>query len=185
MRFRFGLCLVLAVALVLGTAAVASAYQGFDADVVSVVGQQTTYGRIFVSGDKMRLEKAGMTAITRMDKQVVWLLMPRDKMYIEQAFRPENIVPASEATSGELERTPLGKETVNGRVADKYLVTVRLDGKRTTTYILWLAADSALPLKTAAEDGSWRQEYRNVVAGVPDPARFEIPDGYKKFAMGL
>lgn len=184
MRFRLGMCLVLAAALMLGTAAVASAYQGFDADVVSVVGQQTTYGKIFVSGDKMRLEKAGMTAITRMDKQVVWLLMPRDKMYIEQAFRPENIVPASEATSGELERTPLGKETVNGRAADKYLVTVRLDGKR-TTYILWLAADSALPLKTAAEDGSWRQEYRNVLAGVPDPALFEIPDGYKKFAMGL
>lgn len=182
MKIRFGLCLIMAAVLALGTAAVASAYQGFDADVVSVNGKQTTQGKIFVSGDKMRLEKAGTTAITRMDQRVVWLLMPMEKMYIEQAFRPENIVPASEATAGEVDRTLLGTEAVKGKAANKYQITVKMDGKR-STFILWLAADSALPLKTAAEDGSWWQEYRNIVVGVPDPELFEVPAGYKKFAM--
>lgn len=182
MKVRIGMCLVLAAVLALGTAAVASASQGFEADVVSVNGKLTTQGKIFVSGNKMRLEKAGTTVITRMDERAIWLLMPKEKMYIEQAFRPENIVPSPEATAGEVERTLLGTETINGLKANKYQITVKMDGKR-STYFLWLTADSALPLKTAAEDGAWWQEYRNVVVGVTDPALFEIPSGYKRFAI--
>lgn len=182
MRFRIGVCLVLAAALLLGTAAVASAFQGFGADVVSVNGNQTTHGKIIVAEDRMRLEKGGTVTITRLDKKVVWLLIPAQKMYMEQSFRPENIVPAPEATAGEAGRELLGKEAVNGRMANKYLVTVRMGGKR-SSFLLWVAADAPLPLKTAAEDGAWTQEYRNVDVGEPDPALFEIPDGYKNFAM--
>ncbi len=183
MKLRLGLILALAAAWLLGTATVALAAQEFSADVVAVNGQMTTQGKIFVSGDKMRFEKAGTVTITRMDQKVVWLLMPGQKMYMEQAFRPENIVPAPEPTAGEADRTLLGAETVNGQKANKYQITVKMDVKR-TTYILWLTADSALPLKTAAEDGSWSQEYRNIKAGDLDAALFEIPAGYKNFAMG-
>ena len=105
-------------------------------------------------------------------------------MYMEQAFRPENVVPSSEPTAGEVERTLLGTETVNGAAADKYRITVQTDGKR-HTFLQWLAKDSLLPVKTAAEDGSWWQEYRNFKLGEPDPALFELPDGYKKFSMGM
>jgi hypothetical protein len=183
MRFRLGVCFVLA-ALLLGAATVALAFQGFSADVVSVSGNQTTHGKIFVAGDKMRLEKGGTTLITRLDQKVVWLLMPAQKMYMEQGFRPENIVPAPEATAGEAERTLLGKEAVNGRMANKYLVAVKMDGKR-SSFLLWVASDAPLPLKTADEDGAWSQEYRNFAVEALDPAMFEIPAGYKNFAMSL
>ena len=50
-------------------------------------------GKIFVAEDKMRVESAGTVSITRLDKKVVWLLMPTEKMYMEQDIRLQNIVP--------------------------------------------------------------------------------------------
>ncbi|MDT8903069.1 DUF4412 domain-containing protein [Anaeroselena agilis] len=184
MRVRFWACLIMTAALLCGTMSVALASQGFSADIVSAHGNQTMQGKIYVAGEKMRFETAGMATITRMDRKVVWLLMPSEKMYMEQQFRPENVVPSSETLSGEVERTLLGTETVNGMVADKYRITVQTDGKR-HSFLQWLAKDSLLPVKTAAEDGSWWQEYRNVKAGEPDPSLFDLPEGYKKFSMGL
>ena len=184
MKSRLWVCLILTAELLCATMTVALAAQGFSADIVTAHGNQTMQGKIFVSGEKMRFETAGMATITRMDRKVVWLLMPSEKMYMEQAFRPENVVPSSEPTAGEVERTLLGTETVNGAVADKYRITVQTDGKR-HTFLQWLAKDSLLPVKTAAEDGSWWQEYRNIKLGEPDPALFELPDGYKKFSMGM
>lgn len=184
MKLRLCVCLVLMTALLVGTMAVAAAFQGFSADIVSAHGKQTMQGKIFVAGDKMRFETAGVVSITRMDKRVVWMLMPSEKMYMEQPFRPENVVPSSEPVAGEVERTLLGTETVNGQAANKYRITVQTDGKR-HSFLQWLAVDSLLPLRTAAEDGSWWQEFRNIKEGVPDAALFELPAGYKKFSMGM
>jgi hypothetical protein len=49
----------------------------------------------------------------------------------------------------------------------------------------WLMVDGGLPVKTAAEDGKWWQEFRNIKLGEPDADLFEVPAGYKKFAMGM
>ncbi len=183
MKVRLWVCLLLTAALLCGTMTVALA-EGFSADIVTAHGQQTMQGKIFVSGEKMRFEAAGMATITRMDKKVVWLLMPTEKMYMEQTFRPENVVPSSEPLSGEVERTLLGTETVNGQKVDKYRITVQNEGRK-HTFLQWLAVDVKLPVRTAAEDGSWWQEYRNIKAGEPDPALFEVPDNYNKFSMSM
>ncbi len=183
MKLRVCVCLVLVAALLAGAMAVAAAFQGFSADIVTAHGKQTMQGKIFVAGDKMRFETAGVVSITRMDKKVVWMLMPTEKMYMEQPIRLENVVPSSEPMAGEVERTLLGTETVNGQTANKYRITVQTDSRR-HSFLQWLAADSALPLRTAAEDGSWWQEFRNIQVGVPDASLFEVPNGYKKFAMG-
>ncbi len=182
MKLRVCVCMVLVTALLVGTMAVAAAFQGFSADVVSGHGKQTMQGKIYVAGEKMRFETAGMVTITRMDKKIVWLLMPAEKMYMEQSIRPETFIPSSEPAAGEVERTLLGTETINGQTANKYRITVQTSGKR-HSFLQWLATDSVLPLRTAAEDGSWWQEFRNIKEGVPDLALFEVPDGYKKFAM--
>lgn len=184
MRLRLGVCLLVAAVLLGGAVAGAFAYQGFSADIVSAHGKETMTGKIYVGRDKMRFESAGMVSITRMDKKVVWLLMPTEKMYMEQAIRLDNVVPSAEPAAGEVERTLLGTETVNGKAANKYRITVQTDGKKHSMYH-WLAADSGLPLKMAAIDGSWWQEYRNIQVGEPDTALFEVPAGYKKFAMGM
>lgn len=185
MQRRVRLALLLAVvAVCLLMAGGVAAAEGFSADVVSKYGQDTMNGKIYVAKDKMRFESAGMVTITRMDKQTVWLLMPSQKMYMEQGIRLDNVVPGSEPSAGEVARTLLGTETVNGYNANKYRVTVKVDRDR-PSFLLWLAVDSSLPVKMAAEDGKWSQEYRNIVVGEPDAALFEVPDNYKKFSMSM
>jgi len=161
-----------------------AAAQGFSADIVSAHGKDTFQGKIFVSTGKMRMEAAGVVTITRMDKNVVWMLMPTEKMYMEQPIRLDQVVPSSEPAAGEVERTLLGQETVNGQLANKYRITVMTNDKRNSFY-QWIAVDSMMPVRTAALDGSWWQEFRNIRAGEPDAALFEIPAGYKKFSMSL
>jgi len=160
---------------------VAAAY-GFSADVVSYYGKETIQGKILVTQDKQRFESAGTIAITRLDKKLVWLLMPTEKLYMEQAIRLQNIVPTSGPLPDELERTLLGSETVNGYPANKYRVTLLL-GKQKQSYLQWLAVDSGWPVKMAAEDGKWYTEYRNLQAVNPDARLFEIPAGYQVFGM--
>jgi hypothetical protein len=40
-----------------------------------------------------------------------------------------------------------------------------------------------MPVKTAALDGSWWTEYRNISLDAPNPALFEIPHDYTKMNM--
>ena len=58
------------------------------------------------------------------------------------------------------------------------------DGKK-NSFMLWIANDLGLPVKTAAEDGSWSQEYKNIVIGPQPYELFEIPAGYQKFSMPM
>ena len=75
--------------LVLGVAlsrAVVSA-EDFSADMVSSSPEGSFTAKLYVSGDKSRMETSGATTISRMDKKVVWILMPAEKMYMESLTR--------------------------------------------------------------------------------------------------
>lgn len=155
---------------------------GFSADIVTVTGNEKMTGKVFVGQEKMRFETEEVITITRMDKQVVWLLMPDEKLYMEQKLQKGNVVPSKEPAPGELERVHLGTETFDGKPADKYRITVQTNGQKDSFY-QWIAKDSGFPVKMAAIDGSWRQEYRNLVVGEPPASQFEIPAGYQKMQM--
>jgi hypothetical protein len=83
---------------------------------------------------------------------------------------------------GEIERTYLGNEIIGGRPAKKYRVVADEYGGRMEMY-QWMDDATGIPLRTEAANGEWSVEYRNLQAGRQDPALFEIPAGYKKFAM--
>jgi negative regulator of sigma E activity len=108
--------------------------------------------------------------------------MPKEKMYMEQSLRTDVIVPSTEKPLNELERTLLGRERINGILANKYRIVVQ-NGKEKCSAFLWLDSDSGLPVRTASEDGSWWQEYHNVKVGDLDPAIFQIPENYQPFSM--
>jgi hypothetical protein len=40
-------------------------------------------------------------------------------------------------------------------------------------------------VKTAATDGSWWSEFKNIKTMPQDPALFEIPSGYKKMSFSM
>lgn len=156
--------------------------QGFSADIVSKAGDQVFTGKIYVAKDKMRMDTDMSISITRLDRRVIWILMPQEKMYMEKQLSPQTIIPGKDAMTDEVETTLLGTETVNGYLANKYRVIIK--GKEnTSSHLQWLTVDAGFPVRMAAEDGSWSQDYKNLVMNEPAAAVFEIPAGYTKFSM--
>jgi len=173
----------LAVMLSLSLAGEVSAVD-FSADMVTTSGGMTTNAKVFVSADKSRMETPGSVTISRMDKKVVLILMPEQKMYMEQVFDPSKAMASSEKVEGEIERAPLGKDTVNGRAADKYKVTYQIEGSKSEMF-QWIESGSNLPVKSAAVDGSWSVEYMNIKTGPQPDSLFEVPADYEKFSMDM
>src|SRR3989339_1786138 len=109
-KVKFGM--VLALLLVWAGIAVAA---DFSADLVtkSAKGQELT-SKMFFAKDKMRTEAMGSISITRMDKDVMWHVMPAQKAYMEMKIPAQGRVRMGSKAPGELKREKMGRETVNG-----------------------------------------------------------------------
>lgn len=176
--------LTFAVLFVLLIAGTAFALQ-FSADTVMTTGRMKTTGKIYFSGERVRMDMTSprpMTTITRLDKKVVWSIMPQQKMYMEIPFNPKRRPMVEGKVQGEIARKLLGTGEVNGHPTKKYLVTYKSEGKETQVY-QWIATDINFPVKTEAVDGSWTQEYKNIKLGRQPDSLFKVPAGYKKFQM--
>ncbi len=158
----------------------------FSADtIMTYKGGGSTNGKIYYKADKFRMDMstpAEMIVITRMDKKIVWNIMPAEKMYMEMPFDLKNRPKVEEKYEGEVERKEVGSETIDGHPTKKYLITYK-SGKETSQVYQWLATDINFPVKTAAVDGSWSQEFRNIKTGSQPDSLFEVPAGYQKFQM--
>jgi hypothetical protein len=173
--------MILLVLFGLGISGLAQALE-FSADVVNMANGRSISGKMYVSQDKVRMEMAGAISITRVDKKIAYVIMPDQKMYMEQPFDPEKVSTATEKMPGELKREFLGGEIVNGRNTKKYKVSYDAEG-RTNTVMQWIDDQSGVPVKTASPDDSWSTELRNLRLGQQDMSLFEMPEGYTKFAM--
>ena len=175
--------------------AVASATE-FSADTIMTCKGRTMTGKAFFSKDRYRIDMeapqikgserafAVTSRIVRMDKKVVWHINPNTKTYGEIAYDDMKDRPMAEAKKmvGEVERKEVDAETIDGHPTKKYLVTRKTGDKQHEVYS-WLATDMNFPIKTAAADGSWSQEYKNIKIGAQPSSLFEIPAGYTKFQM--
>jgi len=172
--------------LALGMALLASTghAEDFSADMLSVSSEGSFTGKIYVSGDKSRMEMPEAITISRLDRKVTWMLMPSEKMYMEQPINARAVAGTQEKFDGELERVSEGDETVNGRHTTKYRVTFEAGGKQETVF-QWIEVGTHFPVKTAAIDNSWSTEFSNIKIGPQDRALFEVPSDYQKFSMGM
>ena len=144
-----------------------------------------TSGKIYYKADMYRMDMKSpqeMIMITRMDKQVIWNIMPSQRMYMEMPFNLTNRPMVEEKIEGEVERKKLGNEIVNGHPSDKFLITIKTNDTEHQVY-QWWATDINFPVKNAAVDGSWVQEYKNIKLGPQPNSLFEVPGGYKKLEM--
>ncbi|HOW36097.1 MAG TPA: DUF4412 domain-containing protein [Candidatus Omnitrophota bacterium] len=155
--------------------------EDFSADMVSRSSAGTMSAKIFVSGEKSRMETPESIIIVRNDKKVSWIIMPSEKMYMEQPINMSQAPKASKNFDGEVERISLGAEVVNGQPAEKFKVTY-IEGGRRMTVFQWLK-DGKFPIKIEAEDGSWSTEYKNISAKAQSADLFEIPAGYTKMSI--
>lgn len=159
----------------------------FSADMVMTYkGEGRMTGKVFYKADKFRMDmksQAGeMSTITRLDKNMAWSLMHQQKMYMEIPLNLKNRPMVEERMKNELERKQVGTETIEGYQAKKYLITYK-EGEAKRQIYQWITDKYSFPIKTAATDGSWSQEYRNIRTGPQPDSLFEVPAGYKKFQM--
>lgn len=174
---------VLFMMLVFCFASIVSAFE-FSSDVVMTTKNHITTSKMFIKDKKIRMETKGQPSysIVRGDKNVVWMVMPSQKMYMEIKPDPSQSPKVEEKIKGEVSRKLIGSETIGGHPTQKYEVTVKSGGKAEKMY-QWMATDIKFPIKTASIDGSWVTEYKNIKMGGQSDSLFEVPAGYKKQVM--
>ncbi|MEI6083613.1 MAG: hypothetical protein WCS70_04855 [Verrucomicrobiota bacterium] len=122
-----------------------------------------------------------MVTLTRPDKKTTYIIYPGLKGYCEA---PKTVATKTEGTVPKMERTELGKETVDGHPCTKAQVVITdADGKQ-TTLLVWNAADlNEFPIKTemATDDGTVITSFKDVKLAKPDAAQFELPANFTRY----
>ena len=157
-----------------------------SSDVVSTANNQKHTSKICIQGPKVRMESPQQPgySIVRPDKNVMWMVMPEQKTYVEMPLDPSKQPRTGEKVQGEVSRKLLGSETIDGHHAQKYEVTYK-DRETSQKMYQWMATDINFPVKMAAIDGSWIVEYRNIKMGAQPDSLFEVPAGFQKAGMNL
>ncbi|MFA5096210.1 MAG: DUF4412 domain-containing protein [Candidatus Omnitrophota bacterium] len=174
------ICLMMAVFILVFTGYLFA--QEFSADVVTTSKDGNFTGKLYVAKDKVRMENAQSIMISRLDKNIMWLCLPDQKMYMEQPIDMSSFAASAEKMPGEINRELMGQEDIDGHMTDKYKVSYSFQGSSGTTYV-WITRDSNIPIRTMAGDGSWKMEYKNFQAGTQRADLFELPAGYQKLSM--
>ncbi len=180
--------IIVALALALSWPVISTAAE-FSADVIMSGGGDEETGKVFIKGrlHRMELMEGGKVAainISRPDKGVNWNLMPDEKMYMEMSLT-EIGYEDMESLESKSKMTVLGNETVNGYKCEKrrYESNDETEGP----VIVWFSPKLGYPVKihTLAYqgEGDMIMEYRNINTGKVPDSMFEIPGGYKKFAI--
>jgi len=113
----------------------------------------------------------------RMDKQVVWLILSKRRMFLEAQIAPEHLLLVSEKMDGEVARELIGTEEVHGFPTELFEVTVIVNGEA-KQYFQWVTQTHRFPIKTISKRGDWSVEYRKVVFTKQSSLFFEPPRGY-------
>jgi hypothetical protein len=145
--------------------------------------EQPHTGKIYIKGEKYRMEMQGQHQYTvfRPDKNVMWLVMPDQKTFMEMPYDPNQKPRAVGTFKGELNRKLVGSESIDNHPTQKYEVILK-EGTKTEKFYEWMATDINFPIKKAALDGSWSEEYKNILYSVSD-SLFEVPADFKKISV--
>jgi hypothetical protein len=165
-----------------GASAQTAVLPDLSADVRMVRGEQVFgQGKIYMTTAATRMEMTmqGMsqplTNISRLDRKVMWMLMP-NKTYMEQPLPWDHAV-VNEVPAGWTQECAPG-ETIDGHPTDKCVIKGTLAGRATSTTI-WKAKDlNGIVIRNMGENNSG-MELKNIVSAPQTAALFEIPAGYQ------
>lgn len=164
----------------------------YSADSSMETEQGTMKGKVYYAPGKERREMnmGGQQTITimRLDKKMMWMLMPDQKMYMENPLDSGNHSKSTDLSNAKVESTEVGSETVNGVSTQKYKVIVTTDQGKMGGFF-WKTSDGILVKSdlVAMEKSSkvrMKTDLTNLKVGHQDPKLFEIPAGYSTMNMG-
>lgn len=165
---------------------------GYSADSFMETEEATIEGTVYSAPGKERREMyvggEKSIMIIRRDKNVMWNLMPEERMYMEMGLSQARQRGKDISGYSIEEQTVVGTESLNGMETTKHRVIMsRPDGSKFGGF-MWLTDDGILVKMDAIgkEKGSRtriKTELTNIRVGSQDPALFEVPAGYTKFSM--
>jgi hypothetical protein len=138
------------------------------------------------AGAAEQLKSMGMAqvvSIVRPDKKVAYVIYPEQKMMMTMPL-PKSDTDAAEKDT-KLQKTALGKETVDGHscVKNKVLMT---DEKGTNVEaITWNASDLKdfpVQIQTQEKENTSIIRFKQVQFTKPDAKQFEVPAGYTQYS---
>ena len=161
----------------------------FSADLLLKQAGETITGKVYVKGDKTRQEYVQrgekQVMIFRFDKELMWVLMPSEKIYMEMSSQERAAYdPRLDQKIGDMAvQKNLGKETVNGYVCDKYQYSY--NDKSMGTVTQWVAKKLNYPIKSEykSPSGYMLTEYKNIKEGPVANSLFEIPGDYAEMSI--
>jgi len=162
----------------------------FTANVITKASGKEIPGKVYVKGQKARneIKIAGQTniQILRPDKNVIWVVIPQQKAYMEMPLTQESqekMFPnLTEKQKAKMKK--VGTETVNNYACDKYETTMSHQGKSVKFYV-WIATELGVPIKMVAQDGSFSTECKDIKTGEVSDSLFEPPQGYNKMKLPM
>jgi hypothetical protein len=121
-----------------------------------------------------------MVTIVRPDLKKVYQVMVAQRMVMEMPYDPDKFKKQTVAATGpEGKFEVVGPETVDGVACTKYKVTTK-DNK---VFFYWINTAQKLPVKMAAEDGSFTLVWKNYKAGPQDASLFVPPADFQPMTM--
>lgn len=132
------------------------------------------------------LKQLGMdqtVVITRPDKKLVYSIYPRAKAYAEISMNKDET--AALEADFKMEKSPLGKETVDGHECQKNKVTFTGNKGQKLEATVWSAGDlKDFPIQmqmVADSSATILMKFRDVKLARPDGVQFEPPAGLTKY----
>ena len=123
-----------------------------------------------------------MVNVARPDKQVSYIIYPSLKAYAEMPISKD--AAAKPAAEPKIEKTELGKETVDGHPCVKSKVIITDEDGTVHEAEIWAASDlKDFPIQMKMKDkgSTITMHYRNVQFTKPDAKLFEPPAGFTKY----
>jgi hypothetical protein len=171
---------------------------GFSATQVVTQGSQRYEMRVAMRENafRMEMEQQGqrMIMITRPDRNLVWTVLPDQRMYMEFPIgggpmgrqmpgQQGGFADVMRESGADSEIEMLGFEQVSGYRCQKFRFRNRHKGE-THSGVVWSAlALNGFPIKMMEEKTGTVVEYQNIRIGPPDAALFEVPPGYRKMGF--
>lgn len=139
--------------------------------------------------ERMEMQAGEATTIVRMDKKVMWTLLPAQKQYMEFQFseQGEKNRAQGDYRDCDVRQTDAGKETVEGFETRKMAMEITCPGNEKRSGTVWLTKEN-IPIRmessrSGSKKDTVRVELKNLKIGKQDPKLFEIPAGYAKMEM--
>ena len=132
------------------------------------------------------LKQMGMDrviSIMRPDKKTIYLMYPGLQAYVDMPFAKEEAEAFEKDVK--MEKTQLGKETIDGHPCTKNKVEVINDKGEKQEMTVWNATDlKDFPVQIQAQekDTIILMRYKEVQFVKPDAKQFDPPTGYKQYA---